>query len=55
MTNVCILWNTIYTARALEEIRAEGKKQVAAADIARLSPLGSRAFQYARALRFLIA
>ncbi|MCW2917316.1 MAG: tnpA [Actinomycetia bacterium] len=39
MTNVCILWNTIYTARALEQIRAEGNK-IAAADIARLSPLG---------------
>ncbi|MER5322954.1 Tn3 family transposase [Streptosporangium roseum] len=39
MTNVCILWNTIYTARALEQIRAEGKK-IATADIARLSPLG---------------
>jgi hypothetical protein len=39
MTNVCILWNTVYTARALEEIRVEGK-QIAAADIARLSPLG---------------
>lgn len=39
MTNVCILWNTVYTARALEEIRGEGK-QIAAADIARLSPLG---------------
>ncbi|MFI7705625.1 Tn3 family transposase [Nonomuraea sp. NPDC049480] len=39
MTNVCILWNTVYTARALEEMRAEGKK-ISAADIARLSPLG---------------
>lgn len=39
MTNVCILWNTVYTARALEQIRAEGKK-IATADIARLSPLG---------------
>lgn len=39
MTNVCILWNTVYTARAIEAIRAEGKN-VAAADIARLSPLG---------------
>ncbi|MGW4472485.1 Tn3 family transposase [Nonomuraea sp. NPDC004354] len=39
LTNVCILWNTVYTARALEQIRAEGKK-IATADIARLSPLG---------------
>ncbi|GAA1626641.1 hypothetical protein GCM10009733_024220 [Nonomuraea maheshkhaliensis] len=39
MTNVCILWNTVYTARALEQIRAEGKK-IATADIARLPPLG---------------
>ncbi|MFI7690073.1 transposase [Nonomuraea sp. NPDC049655] len=39
MANVCILWNTVYTARALEQIRAEGKK-IATADIARLSPLG---------------
>ncbi|MEU7749343.1 Tn3 family transposase [Nonomuraea sp. NPDC049158] len=39
MTNVCILWNTVYTARALEQIRAEGKK-IATVDIARLSPLG---------------
>lgn len=38
--NVCILWNTVYTARALEETRAEGKK-ISAADIARLSPLGT--------------
>ncbi|MEV0196330.1 Tn3 family transposase [Nonomuraea sp. NPDC050691] len=36
MTNVCILWNTIYTARALEQIRSDGKK-IATADIARLS------------------
>ncbi|MFI6296399.1 Tn3 family transposase [Nonomuraea sp. NPDC050790] len=33
-----MLWNTVYTARALEQIRAEGKK-TATADIARLSPL----------------
>ena len=39
MTNVCILWNTVYTARALQEIRNEGQ-QIAAADVARLSPLG---------------
>lgn len=40
LVNVCVLWNTVYTARALEAIRAEGKR-VLAADIARLSPLGS--------------
>lgn len=39
ITNVCILWNTVYTARALDEIRAEGR-QIASADIARLSPPG---------------
>ncbi|WP_371825812.1 Tn3 family transposase [Nonomuraea turcica] len=39
MTNVCILWNTIYTARALEALRAEGRK-ISAADIARLGPPG---------------
>ncbi|MBV9729408.1 MAG: Tn3 family transposase [Pseudonocardiales bacterium] len=39
MTNVAILWTTVYTERALEAIRAEGKRP-AAADIARLSPLG---------------
>jgi len=39
MTNICVLWNTVYAARALEEIRSEGE-QIAAADIARLSPLG---------------
>lgn len=39
MTNVCILWTTVYTARALDEIRAEGKRP-SSADIARLSPLG---------------
>ncbi|MEV4251334.1 Tn3 family transposase, partial [Streptosporangium canum] len=32
-------FRTVYTARALEQIRAEGKK-IATADIARLSPLG---------------
>ncbi|WP_346434319.1 Tn3 family transposase [Candidatus Protofrankia californiensis] len=37
LTNVCVLWNTVYTARALDQIRAEGKP---AADVARLSPLG---------------
>ncbi|MEV6159872.1 Tn3 family transposase [Nonomuraea sp. NPDC052129] len=37
MTNVVILWNTVYIARAIEAIRAEGKKG-SAADIARLSP-----------------
>jgi TnpA family transposase len=37
--NCCILWNTIYTGHALEEMRAEGAR-VATADIARLSPLG---------------
>ncbi|SEH00830.1 Tn3 transposase DDE domain-containing protein [Nonomuraea solani] len=45
ITNVCILWNTVYTARALDEIRAEGKK-IAAADIARLSPLGFEHFNF---------
>lgn len=40
MVNVVILWNTVYTARAIEQIRAEGTR-VHAADIARLSPLGS--------------
>lgn len=45
MTNVCILWNTVYTARVLDEIRAEGKK-IAAADIARLSPLGFEHFNF---------
>jgi TnpA family transposase len=39
LVNVCVLWNTVYTARALEAIRAEGKR-IAAADIARLNPLG---------------
>jgi TnpA family transposase len=39
MTNVAILWTTVYTERALEAIRAEGKRP-SAADIARLSPLG---------------
>ncbi|HEY5988239.1 MAG TPA: Tn3 family transposase, partial [Streptosporangiaceae bacterium] len=39
LVNVCVLWNTVYTARALEAIRAEGKR-VLAADVARLSPLG---------------
>lgn len=43
MTNVCILWNMVYTARALEEMRAEGRK-ISAADIARLSPLGFEHF-----------
>jgi hypothetical protein len=39
LVNVCVLWNTLYTARALEAIRAEGTR-VLAADVARLSPLG---------------
>ncbi|CAO5235068.1 Tn3 family transposase [Frankia sp. AgKG'84/4] len=39
LTNACILWNTVYTTRALDQIRAEGHP-VATADIARLSPLG---------------
>lgn len=39
MTNIAILWTTVYTERALDAIRAEGKRP-AAADIARLSPLG---------------
>jgi TnpA family transposase len=43
MTNVCVLWNTVYTARAIEQIRAEGKS-IQTADIARLSPLGSEHF-----------
>jgi TnpA family transposase len=46
LVNVCVLWNTVYTARVLEAIRAEGKR-VLAADVARLSPLG---FEH---LRFL--
>ncbi|CAO5185801.1 transposase [Frankia sp. AiPs1] len=33
------MWNTVYTARALDQIRAEGRP-VATADITRLSPLG---------------
>lgn len=39
MTNVAILWTTVYTERALEAIRAEGKRP-SATDISRLSPLG---------------
>ena len=39
LTNVAILWNTVYTARALEQIHREGKRP-AAAHIARLSPPG---------------
>ncbi len=39
IANICVLWKTVYTARALDAIRAEGT-QIAAADIARLSPLG---------------
>lgn len=39
MTNVAILWTTVYTDRALDAIRAEGKRP-SATDIARLSPLG---------------
>jgi Tn3 transposase DDE domain len=46
LVNVCVLWNTVYAARALEAIRAEGKRP-SAADVARLSPLG---FEH---LRFL--
>jgi hypothetical protein len=42
---VCVLWSTVYTARALEAIRAEGKR-VAAADIARLNPLGSEHLRF---------
>ncbi|WP_322754747.1 Tn3 family transposase [Frankia sp. Cas3] len=32
-------WNTVHTARALDQIRADGRP-TAAADVARLSPLG---------------
>lgn len=39
LVNVCVLWNTVYTTRALEASRAEGKR-IATADIARLNPLG---------------
>jgi hypothetical protein len=39
VVNVCVLWNTVHTARAIDAIRAEGKP-VATADVARLSPLG---------------
>jgi len=39
LVNVCVLWSTVYIARVLEAIRAEGKR-VLAADVARLSPLG---------------
>ncbi len=39
LVNACVLWNTVYTTRALEAIRAEGTR-VLAADVARLSPLG---------------
>jgi TnpA family transposase len=45
LVNVCVLWTTVYTARALEAIRAEGKRP-AAADVARLSPLGSEHLRF---------
>ena len=54
MANVCVLWNTVYTARALDEIRAEGK-QVMAVDIARLSPLGFDHLNMLGRYNFLVA
>jgi TnpA family transposase len=53
LTNVCVLWTTVYTARALEAIRAEGKHP-AAADIARLSPLGFDHFNMLGRYNFLL-
>jgi len=53
LVNVCVLWNTVYTTRALEAIRAEGKRP-AAADIARLSPLGSEHLRFLGRYNFLL-
>lgn len=39
VTNVVVLWNTIYMDAALEQLRAEGY-EVCDEDVARLSPLG---------------
>lgn len=38
VVNAVILWNTIYTAAALEQLRAEGE-EIRPEDVARLSPL----------------
>lgn len=40
VVNAIVLWNTIYMDRALAQLRAEGQT-LAAADVARLSPLGN--------------
>ena len=39
MLNVIVLWNTLYLDRVIAQLQAEGQL-LAAADIARLSPLG---------------
>lgn len=54
MVNVAILWNTVYTARAVEQIRAEGTR-VHTADIARLSPLGCEHFNMLGKYSFSLA
>lgn len=38
--NMVVLWNTIYMEAALNQLRLEGKVEVKAEDVARLSPLG---------------
>ena len=40
VVNAIVLWNTIYMDRALAQLRADGQT-LAAADVARLSPLGN--------------
>ena len=45
VVNVLVLWNTVYLQAALDQLRAEGY-EVKSEDVARLSPLGFKHFNF---------
>lgn len=54
VVNVLVLWNTVYMQAALDQLRAEGY-QVNPDDIARLSPLGYKHFNFLGRYSFNLA
>jgi TnpA family transposase len=54
VTNAVILWNTLYTEAALEQLRAEGH-EIRSEDVARLSPLQTHHLNVLGRYSFLLA
>jgi hypothetical protein len=54
VVNVLVLWNTVYMQAALDQLRAEDY-QVNPDDVARLSPLGYKHFNFLGQYSFNLA